>query len=536
MLRHERPRFLYYAALVKPLPSFALSDTAGNEVSFPTGRPALLCFVKEDCPTCRLSLPLIECAYRAFHAEVDVLAIGQDTAGNAVLVEDFGLAVPVLDDDALSVSFDYDLDTVPTIIYADGAGNEVSRFIGFGRQDWKDIIAVLSETSGEMPPAVHWNEYPESAPGCGSRSVEPGIAERLEAEAAGSPLRARRVDIGEADDPFEFMFDQGLTDGLPVIPPSSERVMRMLTGTKRAAQEVVATVPPNLAPVTIEKISINAVMAGCKPEYLPVIIATIEAVCTDEFNMHGVLATTHFPTPVIIVNGPIRDRIGMNYRGNALGQGNRANATIGRAVQLVVRNVGGGRPQGIDRAALGQPGKYTFCFAEFEERSNWEPLHVERGFDRGDSTVTIFAGGAPNAMVDQLSRNAKSLATTYGLAISAAGHPKQHGIGEMVVIIPPEHVDTFAKDGWTKDQIREQMQQVSMRSVSELVQSEECAEGIPLERANALGMDTKIPKFRSNDSITLVVAGGEAGKFAAYLGGWASGPMGSSMVTRKIEQ
>ena len=122
------------------------------------------------------------------------------------------------------------------------------------------------------------------------------------------------------------------------------------------------------------------------------------------------------------------------------------------------------------------------------------------------------------------------------MAISAAGHPKQHGIGEMVVIIPPEHVDTFAKDGWTKDQIREQMQQVSMRSVSELVQSEECAEGIPLERANALGMDTKIPKFRSNDSITLVVAGGEAGKFAAYLGGWASGPMGSSMVTRKIEQ
>src|SRR5207244_8815520 len=118
-------------------------------------------------------------------------------------------------------------------------------------------------------------------------------------------------------------------------------------------QDVVATVPPNMAPATAEKIAINAVMAGCKPEYLPVVLAAIEAVCTDEFNMHGVLATTHFPTPVLIVNGPIRSRIGMNARLNVLGQGNRANATIGRAVQLVIRNVGGGRPGEVDRATLG---------------------------------------------------------------------------------------------------------------------------------------------------------------------------------------
>jgi len=385
-----------------------------------------------------------------------------------------------------------------------------------------------------MPPTAHCNNYTETAPGCGSKSVEPGIAERLGAESSGSPIRARRIEIGESDDPFEFMFDQGLTDGLPVIPPTPERVVRMLTGTKRDAQDEIAIVPPNLAPVTVEKIAINAVMAGCKPEYLPVVIAAVEAVCTDEFNMHGVLATTHFPTPVIIVNGPIRDRIGMNYRGNALGQGNRANATIGRALQLIIRNVGGGRPQGVDRAALGQPGKYTFCFAEFEERSNWEPLHVERGFKPEDSTVTIFAGGAPNAIVDQLSRNASSLATSYGLAIAAASHPKHYGTGEMVVIVPPEHVDTFAKDGWSKDQIREQMQHASMRPLSELVQDEDCAEGIPVERAEKMGLDTKLPKFRSNDQITLIVAGGEAGKFAAYLGGWASGPMGSSMTTRLI--
>ena len=164
--------------------------------------------------------------------------------------------------------------------------------------------------------------------------------------------------------------DQGLTDGLPVVPPTPERVVRMLAGTKRDAQEVIGLVPPNLAPVTIEKVAINSVMAGCKPEYLPVVLAAIEAVTTEQFNMHGVLATTHFPTPVIMVNGPIRDRIGMNYRMNVLGQGNRANATIGRAVQLVVRNVGGGRPGEVDRAALGQPAVHVRF--RIRRSSNWD--------------------------------------------------------------------------------------------------------------------------------------------------------------------
>ena len=330
------------------------------------------------------------------------------------------------------------------------------------------------------------------------------------------------------------MFDQGLTDGLPVVPPTPERVIRMLAGTKRDAQEVLGLVAPNLAPVTIEKVAINAVMAGCKPEYLPVVIAAIEVILDERFNMHGVLATTHFPTPVIIVNGPIRDRIGMNYRMNALGQGNRANATIGRAVQLIVRNVGGGRPGGVDRSTLGQPGKYTFCFAEFEERSNWEPLSVEHGFELGQSTVTVFAGGAPNAIIDQLSRDAKSLATSYGRALAAEGHPKHYNTGEILLIVPPEHVDTFAKDGWTKDQVREQIQLASQRPARELMRDDTCAEGLPPEAVERIGPDTLVPKFRSKEMIGMVVAGGEAGKFAAYLGGWVSGPRGSSMTTKLI--
>jgi hypothetical protein len=482
-------------------------------------------------------MPLIEAAHRAFGSAVDVWAIGQDAEGNALLEERHNLTVPVLDDSALRVSYAYEIDTVPTIILTDGAGNAVRQFIGFGKDDWQDLLGQLAGLTGTAVPGINWKEYPESRPGCGSKSVEPGIAERLAAEAEGSPLRARRIEIAEADDPFEFMFDQGLTDGLPVIPPTPERVLRMLAGTKRDPQSVVATVPPNMAPATVEKIAINAVMAGCKPEYLPVVIAAIEAVCTDAFNMHGVLATTHFPGPVIIVNGPIRNRIGMNMKMNVLGQGNRANSTIGRAVQLVVRNVGGGRPGDVDRAALGQPGKLGFCFPEYEERSNWEPLHVERGFQPEDSTVTVFAGASPTGFVDQLARDAPSLAISYGLALTTVSHSKQYNYGEIVVIVPPEHVDTIARDGWSKAQFRAAIQQATRRPVRELVRGAGGSkEGLPSVAAERLGMDTLLPKFARDENITLVVAGGEAGKFGAYIMGWVSGPMGSIMTTRKIEE
>ncbi|MBD0324498.1 MAG: redoxin domain-containing protein, partial [Aldersonia sp.] len=461
------------------LPSFTLQDSGKVARSFPTGRYALLCFVKEDCPTCGLSMPLIEAAHRTYGDKLDVWAIGQDAEGNALLESRFNLSLPVLDDSALRVSYAYDLDTVPTIFLADGSGNAVRQFVGFGRQDWRELFEAVSALTGITAPAIDWDELPESWPGCGSKSVEPGIAERLAAESSGSPLRARRIEIAEADDPFEFMFDQGLTDGLPVIPPTPERVLRMLGGTRRDPQQMVALVPPNMGPATVEKIAINAVMAGCKPEYLPVVIAAVEAICTEEFNIHGVLATTFFPGPVIIVNGPIRHRIGMNAGINVLGQGNRANATIGRAVQLVVRNVGGGRPGEVDRAALGQPGKYTMCFPENEERSNWEPLHVERGFQRKESTVTVFAGGAPTGFTDQLSRGAESLARSFAGVLAAVAHPKQYNYGEIVVVVSPEHVDTFAKDGWSKPQVRAAIQQATMRPVRELMQTAECAEGIP---------------------------------------------------------
>jgi hypothetical protein len=190
----------------------------------------------------------------------------------------------------------------------------------------------------------------------------------------------------------------------------------------------------------------------------------------------------------------------------------------------------------VDRAALGQPGKYTFCFPEFEERSNWEPLHVERGFKKEDSVVTVYAGNAPTFIVDQLSRDARSLCWSYGQVLATVSHPKQYNYGEIVLIIPPEHVDTIARDGWSKAQVRAAIQDATRRPVRELVRDDTCAEGIPPAAAERIGMDTELTKFAADDNITLVVAGGEAGKFAAYLGGWVSGPMGSVMTSKLIRE
>jgi hypothetical protein len=525
----------------RTLPAFALDSMAGQLRAFPTGRHTLLAFVKEDCPTCILTMPLLAQTERDFGDRLDVLIVGQEAAGNLRLAEQFQTA-PLLDDTPLYVSYAYDLDTVPAIFLAAPDGRVLREFVGFQRGDWQTLWAELARLAGCETPAVDWDSYPQLRPGCGSRSVEPGIAERLEAEASGSRLRARRIEIPPAEDAIEFLYEQGLTDGMPVVPPTPERVLRMLTGTRRDPQEVVAIVPPNLAPATVEKVAINAVMAGCRPEYLPVVLAALEAVCTDEFNIHGVNATTWSSSTILVVNGPIRQRIGMNMGLNALGHGNRANSTIGRALKLVLRNVGGAKPGGVERSALGSPGKYGVCFAEYEERSPWEPLHVERGFRPEQSVVTVFGiEGAPRGIGDQLSRTASQLAGSLGLAIEAAFHPKLHGQGDMLLVVCPEHVDTLHRDGWSKDQIRARVQEVTARPVRELLTNDVSGEGIPPSRFGPNGpseeeLNRTIPKFRDPKTLHIVVAGGEAGKFSAIFGGWVGGAQGSIPVSRLIEE
>lgn len=519
---------------------FALRDGRGGEQRLDGAGPALVCFVKQDCPTCNEVMPVLEAFHGAFGGALPWHVIGQTVEGNRALEAAHGLAFALLDDADLRVSHAWDVEIVPTLVLVGADGTAERTLVGFVRDEWQALAEQLAGRLGCAPPDLDWTSLPAWRPGCGSLSVDPLHAARLEAQASGSPLRARRIEIGSGDDPFEFLFDQGMTDGLPVVPPTPERVLRMLSGTRRDPQTVVAVMPPNMGEATVEKIAINAVMAGCRPEYLPVVIAAVEAICTDAYNIHGVMATTMGASPVMVVNGPIRERIGMNMKLGALGQGNRANATIGRAVRLAVRNIGGARPGGTERSTLGNPMKFTLCFAEWEARNPWEPLHVERGFAPEDSVVSVFTmTSGPVLMVDQESRSASQLAGTFGLCLESAFNPKMHYVTDALVVICPEHVDTLIRDGWSKADIRRRIQEITARPIRELVEDERSASGF--KRAVADGMteaelDRRLPKFRSENDIHIVVAGSDAGKFSGAFHGWATGEIGSQPVSRKIEE
>jgi len=345
------------------------------------------------------------------------------------------------------------------------------------------------------------------------------VAEKLEAKySAATQLASRRIEYGEHDDPMEVCFARGWSDGLPVTPPTDERILRMLKGTTRAPNEVIGRIPPYLAECTVEKVAINAVLAGCRPEYMPVLLAALEAALEPVFTLHGVLATTYFSSPIVIVNGPIAKRIGMNSGLNALGQGNRANATIGRALNLIVQNVGGGRPGEADRSTLGAPSKFTCCFAEDESDPEWEPLSVARGFPRGASTVTLFQGHAVEAFVDQKSRTPEALTRSLGMSLVKIGHPKLVQSARAVLVLSPEHYAIYREAGWDRRRIERALHEATIRPGSELVAGADgVGEGIPASRANE-----QVPKF-FEDGLMVVRAGGSAGLFSAILPGWLAG-------------
>ncbi len=469
----------------------------------PTLPDGLVVIVKRECATCVMVVPLL----------------GQFAA--TVYTQDdptFPEGVEARHDADLSVSWHYDIETVPTLIkVVDGI--EVDRTVGWVSSEWQRITGI-NDLGDDLPPF---------RPGCGSISVDPDRVDALRAAFGGHVLKSRRLELADLDDEMELMFERGFTDGLPVVPPTEERVLRMLQGTTRDARDVVAIVPPDLVEVTIEKVAINAVMAGCKPEYLPWVIAALEAVCTDAFNIHGVLATTMPVGPVIVCNGPGTRAIGMNSEGNALGQGSRANLTIGRAVQLIVRNVGGGRPGEVDRATHGNPGKLSFCFAEREHDSPFSSLAVSRGFEPTDNTVTVFAGEGPRCIVDQKARTAPELATVFAACLRTLHNPKLILAFDAILVIGPEHARVLAEAGWDRYTLLAEVHSRLQLPGSELVfGAGGIADGIPLHLR-----DATLPKFRP-DGILLVHAGGGAGLFSAMIGGWANGEMGSQPVTHRV--
>lgn len=328
---------------------------------------------------------------------------------------------------------------------------------------------------------------------------------------------------------MEALYDRGWTDGLPLVPPTETRVLRMLEGTSRAADEVVALVPPNLVECTVEKVAVNSVMAGCRPEYLPVVLTALEAVCTDEFNMHGILATTMGVGPVLVVNGPITAEIGMNSGVNVLGHGNRANATIGRAVQLVVRNVGGGAPGGVDRATHGSMSKLGFCFAEDEVGSPWTTLAEDRGFSRSQDVVTAFCGEGPRIVVDQKSRSADSLVRMLAEGLLASVSPRTVMGMDGLLVVSPEHMARFSDAGWDRQRFMEELgRHLVVEADGILAGTGGIEEGLP---PGLTGL--ALPKFRPG-GLLVVHAGGPAGLFSAIIGGWLNGPMGSEPTSREI--
>ena len=341
----------------------------------------LIALVKHDCPVCDQVLPALDAA--------GVRIVSQSSPGDtAAQARRLGLArVPEVDAD-LVLSDRLDPAAVPAV-FAFEDGVECDRVEGLQR----DRLAALTGARLEGMPALR--------PGCGSRTRDPDVAPRLAARRARAEGRivARELDLGDLEDEFEALHARGVTDGLPVVPPTPERVVALLEHSSRHPQDLVGVVPPYGGRATVEKVAINAVMAGCAGPELPIVLAAVEAACREPFALHGLVATTAPPGPVIVVSGPYALTAGMNAEGNVLGQGNRANSTIGRALQLTVRNIGGGLPRREDRAAHGNPGKVGMAFAErLDEHAPWPGLAQDMGVAAHETGVVLYRrrGAAPD--------------------------------------------------------------------------------------------------------------------------------------------
>ena len=314
----------------------------------------------------------------------------------------------------------------------------------------------------------------------------------------------------------------GVTDGLPVVPPTPARVDAMLAAHGFDPAEVLTDLPPMFAPATWQDIAINAVMAGCLPAYLPVVGAAVEAIAAGEFNLIGIATTTGSAAPMIIVNGPIVQQIGLNAEGNVFGPGHRANATIGRALTLALRNVGGAIPGELDMSTIGQPAKYTCCIAENEAASPWTPLHVERGFDKADSVVTMVGISGTVEVVDSSSNTAEDLAQTYAQSMLIAGTAGSGGLlggGEPLLVMPPEIALAFDRAGCSKKHAKALIYERAVLPRDRL------SNAIRAHRATlaaAAGDDPNadLRIAKSPDDVMIVIAGG-VGVKAAYVPTWA---------------
>lgn len=344
--------------------------------------------------------------------------------------------------------------------------------------------------------------------------------------------------ITDERDLLEYYFDRPWSDGLPVVAPTPERVAAVLDVLGGHPKELVARIPPRWGSLTRELLAVNMVMAGCKPEYAPVVHAAVLALADPRFNLNGIQATTHVVSPLIVVNGPIAREIGMNSGGNVFGSGNRANATIGRAVRLILLSVGGGIPGELDKSTLGHPGKYTFCIAENEAASPWAPYHVEHGYAPEDSTVLVIGAEAPHSVTNHISDDPQGILDSIASAMSTIAHNNAVLGGSCTVVIGVEHARTIASFGWSRDDVRRYLWFNGTNDWADVSYGDRYAppgghtynRNLPKWYSRVAGQ--KVPIVFTPDDIHLFVAGGAAGRFSAFLPGWSTA---TTPVLRAIE-
>ena len=330
---------------------------------------------------------------------------------------------------------------------------------------------------------------------------------------------------------FSDMIERGWSDGLPVLPPTQEAVEKMVAASGLDWHFSLGAMPPLNGRATIEKLAANAVMAGCLPEYFPLVVAATTGALLPGFNLDGVQTTTGNVAPMIIVNGPCRQRMKINSGANVLGPGWRANATIGRALRLIMTNIGGAIPGQFDKSTVGQPAKYTFCFGENEEASPWQPLHAERGLDMNCDTVSVTGCSGVYSAVDMASQTAKGLLKTFALTMTG-GLASGVTTTEVLIVICPEHAAIFAAGGYSKDAIRQEL--FAMARLPHEKISDENLELLSKRRPRWFqknGAAGEIGAVDRPEDIWLVVAGG-AGAKSAYL----PGRTGTHMQTVAVMQ
>jgi peroxiredoxin len=500
-------------------PDFSLTDTDGRAVSLASLTAmgtTLLVFVEEDCPTSRMSLSRLQSISEGLaDAGVSIVAIHQNDAATSSRTmrrcrADFAALV---EEQPYAVSSAFDVATVPTAYLIDRDAKVLRAVEGWCTDDFNDIADAVASDAGVA--AVHLgDEAPRLKPGCASKS-------------ALDPSLWATPDTDVEFDVVEDLFDRGWTDGLPVVPPTRERVDRMLDGRNGATS--LGPVPPGMGELTLERLASCAVLAGCHPSYFPVVRAAADAVLDPDFNLHGMTNTTHTSGVVLFVNGPIRAHIGMNSGINCMGGWNRANATIGRAIRLVSGLTGSGRPPKLDRSTMGQPGKISFCFAENEEDSPWDSFSVTRGFSSETSTVTAYCGDAPFTVSDHYSQAVEDVVATIGLAGAAIFSPNVFPIAaDTIFVLSLEHARMFASAGWSKAEVAQRIYDVASRRAGDIT----IGERSPFH--SMMAADDIVSKWTGPEQIHLLVSGGPAGRFSAILPPWVGFGLGSTMTTRAI--